>query len=154
MSRDFAALPRGVAAIRTKILDACATGDLEALRIPIDWNELRPLFEIGAKRPEPLDPIEILKRRSFDRKGHDILRALAAVLNQPYIIQKDGPFSTCIFPALAVLRPANPSPAEWRAIWSCMLFGDLGKATATGFPLIQTARFDLEGVWHSFLPIQ
>jgi len=154
MSRDFAALPRGVAAIRVKILEACATGDIEALRIPIDWNELRPLFEIGVRRPAPMDPIEILKRRSFDRQGHDVMRALTAVLNQPYVIEKDGVFSTCVFPALAVLRPEHPTPSEWRAIWSCMLFGDLGRTTATGFPLIQTARFDLEGVWHSFLPVQ
>ena len=43
--------PPPVVAMRRKILDACATRDIEALRIPIDSNEVRPMFERGARRP-------------------------------------------------------------------------------------------------------
>ena len=69
-SRDLAALPAQVAAIREKILAACDKGELEALRIPIDWNETRPLFERGVKKhPAGTDPIEVLRSLSFDRKG-------------------------------------------------------------------------------------
>ena len=70
---DASVLPRAVAAIRQKILQACATRDIEALRIPIDWNEVRPLFERGSKRPPGEDPVERLKALSFDGKGEEIL---------------------------------------------------------------------------------
>ena len=54
--RDLATLPAPVRALRDRILAACDTGDIEALRIPIDWNEVRPLFERGARRPAGAEP--------------------------------------------------------------------------------------------------
>jgi len=59
---DLALLPAPVAKIRDKILAACETGDVEALRIPIDWNETRPLFARSGAFKAGTDPIEILTR--------------------------------------------------------------------------------------------
>ena len=74
---DPAALPPPVVAIRAKILEALAKNEIEALRIPIDWNELRPVFAPGAAAR---DPIEVLKSLSFDGRGREILAILRAVL--------------------------------------------------------------------------
>ncbi|MGZ9116042.1 MAG: hypothetical protein ACXW3V_03745, partial [Methylocystis sp.] len=70
---DLALLPAPVARIRDKILAACETGEVEALRIPIDWNETRPLFAKSGAFKAGTDPIEILKTLSFDRKGQETI---------------------------------------------------------------------------------
>src|SRR5262245_42804307 len=42
--RDVSTLPPQVARMRTAILAAAVTGDIEALRVPIDMNELPPML--------------------------------------------------------------------------------------------------------------
>lgn len=149
-SRDLSTLPAPVAAIREKILAACGKGDIEALRIPIDWNEVRPLFERGAKHPAGTDPIEILKSLSFDGKGREILRLARAVLEQPFVKITQGPFATFEWPAYA-RTPAPPSSEEEaRALWSCVRFADLPVSNAEGKPRVMRLGIAADGVWHYF----
>lgn len=149
-SNDLAALPAPVAAIRAKILAACATRDIEALRIPIDWNETRPLFERGAKHPAGTDPIEILKSLAFDRKGREILDVARAVLEQPYVRIARGPFVMFEWPAFA--RASTP-PADvdaLSALWACVRFADLARSNAEARPRVMRLGIGGDGVWHYF----
>lgn len=147
---DAAALPRPVAAIRQKILQACATRDIEALRIPIDWNEVRPLFERGAKRTPGEDPIERLKALSFDRKGDEIVALLRNVLRQAYVIETRGKTQMFIWPAFALKPPADPSPEERQIMLACVRFADLGRADKSGRPPAMRVGIAADGVWHYF----
>jgi len=147
---DLAALPRPVAAIRDKILAACATGDIEALRIPIDWNEVRPLFERGAKHPAGTDPIEILKSLSFDKKGREILALATAVLAQPFVKITRGPFVSYEWPAYAHAPTPLTNEAELRGVWSCVRFADLARSNAEGKPHAMRLNVGADGVWHYF----
>ncbi|MCC2102082.1 MAG: hypothetical protein KDJ12_14255, partial [Hyphomicrobiales bacterium] len=131
---DAAALPRAVVAIRQKILQACATRDIEALRIPIDWNEVRPLFERGVKRPPGEDPIERLKTLSFDGKGEEILTLLRNVLRQAYVIETRGKARMFIWPAFALKPPVDPTPDERQIMLACVRFADLSRADKSGRP--------------------
>lgn len=147
---DAAALPAGVRAIREKILGACDKGDIEALRIPIDWNEVRPLFERGAKHPAGTDPIEVLTSLSFDRKGREILALVRAVLAQPFVRITRGPFESYEWPAFA-RRPAPPAnEEEARALWACVRFADLTRSNAEGSPHVMRLGIGSDGVWHYF----
>ncbi len=147
-SRDLAALPPQVAAIREKILAACDKGELEALRIPIDWNETRPLFERGPKKlPAGTDPIAVLRSLSFDGRGFEILNIARAVLAQPYAKIQRGPTTLYEWPAF----PAPPSSeAEERAQWSCVRFFDLARSQEQGRPVVMRMGFGADGVWHYF----
>lgn len=149
-STDLSALPPAVRAIRDKILAACATGDIEALRIPIDWNEVRPLFERGAHRAAGADPIETLKRLSFDGEGREILALARAVLAQPYVRIARGPFESYEWPGHA-RRPAPPaSEEEARALWACVRFADLPRSNAEGRLRVMRLGIGADGVWHYF----
>lgn len=149
-SSDLAALPAPVAAIRDKILAACAKGDIEALRIPIDWNETRPLFTRGGRFPAGTDPILILKALSFDGKGQEILSLMRAVLAQPYVKIARGPFVSYEWPAYA-RAPAPPADeAQSRALWSCVRFADLARSNAEGRPHVMRLGVAADGVWHYF----
>ncbi len=147
---DAGALPRPVAAIRQKILKACATGDIEALRIPIDWNEVRPLFERGAKRPLGEDPIERLKALSFDRAGQETLALLRNVLRQAFIVETRGRSQMYVWPAFALKPPADPSPDERQIMLSCVRFADLARTDASGRPPSMRVGVAADGVWHYF----
>jgi hypothetical protein len=147
-SRDLGALPAPVAAIREKILAACDKGELEALRIPIDWNETRPLFERGGKKhPAGTDPIAILRALSFDSRGFEILNVARAVLTQPFAKIQRGPVTLYEWPAFS----GPPlSEAEERAQWSCVRFFDFARAQELGRPLVTRMGFGADGVWHYF----
>jgi hypothetical protein len=147
-SRDLAALPAPVAAIRLKILEACAKGELEALRIPIDWNETRPMFQrSGGKRPRGYDPIETLRALSFDRKGLETLNVARAALSQAYAKIERGPVTIYEWPAFAA--PPTTPEAE-RAFWSCVRFYDYARPLANGGARVTRLGFGADGVWHYF----
>ena len=147
---DAAALPRAVVAIRQKILQACATRDIEALRIPIDWNEVRPLFERGVKRAPGEDPIERLKALSFDGKGEEILTLLRNVLRQAYVIETRGNTKMFVWPAFALKPPVDPTPDERQLMLACVRFADLGRADKAGRPPPMRIGIAADGVWHYF----
>lgn len=143
-SSDLAALPKSVAAIREKILAACDRGELEALRVPIDWNETRPLF---AKGPHGADPIATLRALSFDSRGLEIINVARAVLAQPYAKIIRGPVTLYEFPAFA---GSPKTEAEERAQWSCVRFFDLARSIEQGRPRVMRMGFGVDGVWHYF----
>jgi hypothetical protein len=153
-SRDLSLLPAPVAAIREKILAARARGrelgDIEPLRIPIDWNEARPLFERSGIHPAGTDPIEILKSLSFDGKGREILALVRAVLEQPYVRISRGPFVTYEWPAFARAQTPPANEEEARALWSCVRFADLARSNAEGKPHVMRLGIGADGVWHYF----
>lgn len=147
---DLATLPAGVRAMREKILAACEKGDIEALRVPIDWNEVRPLFERGAKHPAGTDPIDVLTSLSFDRRGREILVLARAVLTQPFVRITRGPFESYEWPAFA-RRPAPPaSEEEAQALWACVRFADLARSNEEGRPHVMRLGIGADGVWHYF----
>jgi len=149
-SNDVALLPPRVAAMRRKILEACARRDVEALRIPIDWNEVRPLFERGAKRAPGEDPIERLKALSFDGKGEEIVSILRAVLRQSWVQESRGPTRTFIWPAFALKPPADSTPEERQIMLTCVRFADLGRNDASGRPIPMRIGIGSDGTWHYF----
>jgi len=137
-STDLDALPAPVAAIREKILAALDKNDIEALRIPIDWNEVRPLFVKSGTYRAGTDPIEILKALSFDGRGREILSILRAVLAQPFVIITRGPVTLYEWPAQASAR------------WACVRFADLARSNAEGRPRPMRLAIADDGVWHYF----
>ena len=152
-SSDLGALPRGITAMRERILEACArariSGDCEPLRIPIDSNETRPLFERGSKRGPGADPIATLKALSFDSKGMETIAILEAAMAQPYAIVTRGEFRMYVWPALALRAPEMPTPDERIALASCIRFTDLSLLNSET-PPVQKIGIGGDGTWHYF----
>ena len=149
-SRELAALPAQVAAMREKILWACEKRDIEAMRIPIDWNETRPLFERGGRHPAGTDPIEILKALSADGKGREILALAQAVLEQPYVKVARGPFTMYEWPAFARVPTPPATVDDASALWACVRFADLARSNAERRPHVMRLGVGADGVWHYF----
>ena len=146
---DASALPKLVSAMRSRILQACRTGDIEALRVPIDRNEVRPLFEKGAHRDPGADPIETLKKLSFDGKGHETLALLRAVLSQACVREVRGPVTMYVWPAFAFAPPKDPTPEERQVMLTCLKFADLGRVEGDRAPFMRLG-IGADGMWHYF----
>lgn len=149
-SADLAALPAPVARIRDKILAALEKNDVEALRVPIDWNEVRPLFARSGAFPAGTDPIGILTALSFDGKGRETIEIARAILAQPYVTITRGPVTLYEWPAFArrPTAPANEDAAAAR--WACVRFRDLARGNAEGKPRPTRIGVASDGVWHYF----
>jgi len=147
---DLAVLPAPVARIRDKILAACETGDVEALRIPIDWNETRPLFAKSGAFKAGTDPIEILKTLSFDRKGRETIALIRAIFAQPFVKITRGPTTLYEWPAYARHSQPPNNDDEARARWRCVRFADLMRSNAEGKPRATRIGIAADGVWHYF----
>lgn len=146
---DIAALPKLVVLTRSRLLAACRTGDIEALRAPIDANEVRPLFERGVARGLGADPIATLKALSFDGGGRETMALLRAVLTQSCLRETRGLSTMFVWPAFAILPPSDPSPEERQVMLSCLRFADL-KALGDTPPPFMRAGLGADGVWHYF----
>lgn len=143
-------LPPRVAALRAKILEACALRDVEALAVPIQWAETPPVFSRGPDRPRSFAQIVgWLKGRAFDRQGREMVAILDAVFSAPHVRITRGAFVSYGWPALAWLPPADEAGALER--WRFVRFADLGLVDAKGQPLIHRAVIGADGTWHSFL---
>lgn len=156
-SRDLAALPERVAALRDKILEACASGDIEKLRVPIEWAETPPSFARSGLKPRGFGPIiDFLKERSFDGTGAEWLAIARAVFSAPYVVQTRGPFVTYVWPSYARVDAASLkglSDGERAQMWACVRFADIGKQAWDGRPVIQHAGIGADGTWHYFWPV-
>ena len=148
---DLDALPSRVKAMRAKILEAVASGDVEMLRAPIEWNETPPIFMRGAGRPKNFSEIiEALKARSFDGKGSEIIAILKAIFEQPYAKVTRGPVVTYVWPAFAVKQRPDVSDEMRLAMYRCSRFANLGLRNDIGLPLIERVGIGADGTWHYF----
>ncbi len=69
-------LPVPVEEMRDAILAATRSGEIEDLKVPLDWNELKP--DVAATTVD--DPIAYWKKTSADGEGREILAVLANIL--------------------------------------------------------------------------
>ncbi len=69
-------LPGPVEEMRQAILSAALSGRIEELRVPLDWNEMKPDVTPDVKQ----DPIAFWKKISGDGEGREVLAALANML--------------------------------------------------------------------------
>lgn len=107
--RDNKILPEAVARIRQEILKAAASGDIEALRIPIEMNEIPPIF--AAEKLS--DPIAYLKKQSGDGEGREILAALIELLRTGFVRQNGGTGDEMyVWPYFAEMPLASLTPGQ------------------------------------------
>lgn len=146
-TRDLAALPERVRAMRELILEAVESGDIEDLRRVIERNETLPIFATGATRPRTFaDVVEFLKAQSFDGQGRETLAIIAAIFDQAYEKITRGPVVTYEWPAFA----KEPSEDERREVWRCMRFASLASSTDKT-PAIERIGIGADGTWHYFI---
>ena len=141
-------LPPAVARLRGRILQVTQGGGIDDLLIPIQWNEVPPLFRRG--QPQSFDPIAYLKERSFDGNGREMLAVLSAVFRAPHAVLTQGSTTSYVWPVFPLVPAPTPWPQERIAPWSCVRFADLATLSPQGGPLIHRTAIGIDGTWQYF----
>ena len=148
---DAGLLPARVAAMREKILEACASGDIDKLRPAIERNEVMPLFGRAGDRPKNFaTALDFLRARSFDGKGRETLLLLEAVFSAPFAKVTRGPHVGYQGPAFALLPPETIDVEQRAAMLRCVSFADLARSSAGGAPVYHRGEIGEDGTWHAF----
>lgn len=143
-------LPGPVLDMRDLIFAAIATGDIEELRLALEWNELRPDLGIDRKT----DAIEHFKAISIDGQGLETLAALADLLStHPTRLQigKDLENNDIfVWPGLAESNLKTLSPAQQVQLFRIMPTDEAAKIIKTGEWTWYRIAIGADGTWHVF----
>jgi hypothetical protein len=147
LGRDITRLPPQVQRMRQAILQAAVTGDIEQLRVPIEMNEIHPVF---AKSHIP-DPIAYLKSVSADGNGREMLAILFNILTAGYAIANPGTKDEMIvWPYHAVIPLNALTPSQEVEIYRFLPPARLKEMIAQGKYKFYSAGIGPDGVWHYF----
>ena len=148
LGRDVTSLPAEVRRMRQAILQAAMSGDIEQLRVPIEMNEIHPVFA----RARVADPIAHLKAASADGNGREILAILYNLLTTGYAIVNPGTKEeTIVWPYHAVIPLSALSPSQEVELYRFLPPARLKEMLAQGKYTYYSVRIGRDGVWHSFL---
>jgi hypothetical protein len=146
-SRDISALPDEVQRLREEILRAATSGDIEQLRVPIEMNELPPVFAGQAGK----DPVAHLKTLSGDGHGREILAILFELLTTGYAISDPGTEKEMvIWPYHAMLPLDALTPGQEVELYRLISPGQLKDMRSRGRYTWYRVGVGRDGVWHFF----
>ena len=147
LGRDVSKLPPEVQRMRQAILQAAMSGDIEELRVPIDMNELHPIF---AKDRTP-DPIAYLKSVSADGNGREMLAILFNILTTGYAIKNAGTKNEMIvWPYHAAIPMSGLTPSQEVEIYRFLPPARVKEMAAAGRYSFYSVGMGRDGVWHYF----
>ena len=147
IGRDIAKLPPAVQRMRQAILQAAASGDIARLRVPIDMNELPPVFGKG----NVADPIAYFKAASADGNGREILALLYSLLTTGYAIANPGTKDEMIvWPYHALMAPNALTPSQEVELYRFLPPARFKEMLARGKYSFYSIGIARDGVWHYF----
>lgn len=147
---DLDELPIPVQEMRDAILAAVESGDIDELRLAIDWNELRPAFQL----PRDEDPIEFWRRTSKDGKGGEVLQILGKLLEAgPASLPIGRDFennAVYVWPYLSEVSAGSLNAAEKTELFDLMPKEEVEEFAKSGkWPWYRLA-IGADGTWHIF----
>lgn len=143
-----ASLPEPVAAMRNAILAAARSGEIENMRTPLEWNELKP--EIATT--VVADPIAYWKQKSADGQGRQILAVLAEILEGPPArIGQGTAGERYVWPDLAERDPAALTPPQHVQLLRLVSPDEAKAMRAHKRWTWWRLSIGADGTWHSFI---
>jgi hypothetical protein len=146
--RDPSALPEPVRRMRFEILRAAASGQIEALRLPIEMNELPPMF---ADKPTG-DSIAFLRSASGDGEGREMLAVLINLLTTGCVRQSPSPGEEVyVWPYFAETPLDELTPAQEVELLRFVPAARFKEMRAKGKYDYYRLTIGGDGVWHTFM---
>jgi hypothetical protein len=156
VSRDTDALPAEVRRMRGMILEAVRSGESEALRKPIEWNEVPPSFGKGvqARGRGPAmaaELVRIFRERSGDGQGRETMGQIVNLLAVGYARTSPGTRQEMyVWPYFAALDPrlltAEQEVDAYRVLHAAAVQEWREKGRYPGWRL----GIGPDGTWHFF----
>ncbi len=147
VSRDVSKLPPEVQRMRQAILQAVTSGDIEQLRLPIEMNEIHPVFT----KSRIADPIAYLKSSSADGNGREKLAILFNLMTSGYAVTNAGTKEEMIvWPYHAAIPLNSLTPSQEVEIYRFLPPARFKEMLAQGKYSYYSVGISRDGVWHYF----
>lgn len=147
--RDLSTLPANVAQMRTALIEAAVTGDIESLRPIIKRQSMPPVVSFG----DVSDPIEYLRQSSNDGEGRELLAIMIELLESPFSVMPpaDGEPAIYVWPAYSTNDLQNLTPTELVDVYKIVSHMDLEEMQLYGGWYFFRVGIDANGEWRYFV---
>lgn len=147
--RDLSTLPPQVARMRTAILGAAATGEIQNLRVPMDMNELPPMLaseKVG-------DAMAYWKKLSGDGEGREVMATLIELFRAGFVRKAAGGADKemYVWPYFAEMPLDQLTPAQEVELLTLVPPARVKEMRAKGKYDHYRIAIAADGVWHSFM---
>jgi hypothetical protein len=160
VSRDIDTLPPEVRRMRGLILEAVRTGDSDALRKPIEWNEVPPSFGKGAQArgrgpAMAAELVRIFRERSGDGQGRETMGQILNMLAVGYARMNAGTRQEMyVWPFFAVLDPRLLTPEQEVDAYRVLHAGAVREWREKGRYPGWRLGIGPDGTWHFFQGVE
>lgn len=146
--RDPGILPEPAQRMRHAMMVAAMTGDIQAIRIPIEMNEIPPIISDGKID----DPVEHWKSISGDGEGREILSILIKLFRAGFIRQDPKTdHELFVWPYFAKTPIGELTPAQQVELLTIVSPERFKTMQAKGFYDYYRIGIAHDGTWHYFV---
>lgn len=146
--RDFRILPSEVDRTRRAILSAAMSGNIDAMRVPIEMNEIPPI--LSQKKID--NPIAYWKTISGDGEGREILAILIRLFRTGFVRKAPGTEDELyVWPYFAEMPLKNLTPAQEVELLTIVTPELLKAMKASGRYDYYSIGIAHDGTWHYFV---
>lgn len=143
-------LPAPAAEMREAILTAVHAGSIDELKIPLEWNEMKP--DVAPGRVD--DPIAYWRKISGDGEGREILALLGRLLELPHAVEPLGrDFENnriFVWPYLALADLSKLTPAQEVELYRLVTPAEAKVMREKKKWTWWRLSIGADGTWHSF----
>lgn len=144
---DLNALPQPMQRMLKQIVDAAASGDIEAMRPVFESNELKPMVTTSYVD----DPVGFWKKASADGEGRDVLAAMLNVLSVGFVRTGKGPDEMYVWPYFAAVDLSQLTPAQEVELYRLVPPSEAVAMKKSGKYGWYRLGVSPNGVWHYFI---
>ena len=146
--RDFKILPPQVARMQQAILVAALSGEIDAMRVPIEMNEIPPIIA----QHKVSNPITHWKNVSADGKGREILAILIQLFRTGFLQKAQGTDDTLyIWPYFVETPMDKLTPSQEVELLTLVTPRRLEAMKASGTYDYYRLSIAHDGTWHEFV---
>jgi len=145
--RDNSILPEQVARMRTEMLTAAMSGDVTALRIPVEMNEIPPMLA----NEKVSDPIDYWRKISGDGQGREIMAIIVELFRAGFVRKAAGASDEMyVWPYFAEVPLDKLTPAQEVELLTLVTPERLKAMRASGKYDHYQIGIARDGIWHFF----
>jgi len=145
--RDISILPAEVGRMRTAMLGAAMSGDVEALRVPVEMNEIPPMVA----KEKISDAIAYWRKIGRDGEGREILAIMVELFRTGFVRKAPGTGDEMyIWPYFAEIPLDKLTPAQEVELLTLVTPDQLKAMRASGKYDHYRIGIAHDGTWHFF----
>ena len=145
--RDNSILPAAVGRMRSEMLSAAMSGDIEALRVPVEMNEIPPMIA----REKISDPIAYWLKIARDGDGREIMAIMVELFRAGFVRKAPGTADEMyVWPYFAEIPLDKLTPAQEVELLTLVTPDQLKAMRASGKYDHYRIGIAHDGTWHYF----